>query len=237
MKYLVDVHTHTLVSGHAYSTLIENAKCASERGLKIMGSTEHGPALRNGPGLIYFMNFRVIPKVIHGVEILMGVEANILDFKGSLDIPHDILKKMDVVIASLHDIVIDSGNREENTEALLKAMDNKYVDILGHIGNPQYEIDMEAVVKRAKEKNVLIEINNSSLGPSRPGSYGNCLKVAEMAAKIGAKVILGSDAHMCFDVGNFEKANELVEKAGVPHGLIMNLSPEKFKDFLHDKKA
>lgn len=154
MKYLVDVHTHTLVSGHAYSTLLENAKCASDKGLKILGITEHGVSLENGPGMIYFRNFRVIPKAIYGVEILNGVEANIIDFHGNLDMPIEILKKLDVVIASFHDLCIKPGTREQNTEALLKVMENKYVDILGHLGNPQYEIDIDLIVKKAKEKDI-----------------------------------------------------------------------------------
>lgn len=235
MKYLVDVHTHTLASGHAYSTLLENVKYASERGLKIVGITDHGISLTGGPKEIYYMNLKVVPRIILGVEVLRGVEANIIDFHGKLDMPEGRLKALDVVIASLHDICIKPGTVEENTNALLGAMDNKYVDIIGHPGNPSFLIDIDAVLKKAKEKNVLIEVNNSSFGPSRKGSRENCYKIAQRAKETGTSLILGSDAHICFDVGNFEKAHELVENVGVPDSLIMNVSPERFKRFLQDK--
>lgn len=235
MKYLFDTHTHTIVSGHAYSTLLENVKCASEKGLKMVAVTDHGIAMTGGPSLFYFGNLRVLPRVIFGVEVLRGVEANIVDYDGNLDMPERRLSRLDLVIASLHDVCIKPGSREENTRALIKAMDNKYVDIIGHPGNPAFEIDIDAVVKSAKEKNVLIEINNSSFGPARKGSYENCCRIAERAKELRVSVVLGSDAHICFDVGNFQKANELIEKVGIPDELIMNTSLDKFKTFLFEK--
>lgn len=235
MKYLIDTHTHTTASGHAYSTLLENVKAAALKGLKIMAVTDHGFLLPGGPSEIYFGNLRVIPRIISGVLILRGVEANIMDFEGNLDMPDDRLKQMDIVIASLHEICIKPGTKEENTRALLKAMDNKYVDIIGHPGNPSYEIDIDSVVEKAKEKGILIEINNSSFVTSRKGSDVNCYKIAQKAGEIDANLVIGSDAHICFDVGNFEKAGELLQKLNIPDRLIMNIDPERFKRFLRDK--
>jgi putative hydrolase len=177
----------------------------------------------------------VIPRVIYDVEVLRGVEANIIDYDGKLDMPDDRLAKLDLVIASLHEICIEPGTVEENTRALLKAMENKYVHILGHSGNPAFEIDIDAVVRGAKDNNVLIEINNSSFGPSRKGSIENCYKIAQRAKDLEARVILGSDAHICFDVGNFSKAHELIESLSIPDELIMNVSVEKFKEYLYSK--
>lgn len=235
MKYLIDTHTHTTASGHAYSTLLENVKEASLKGLKIMAVTDHGFLLPGGPSVLHFSNLRVVPRIIYGVLVLRGVEANIMDFEGNLDMPDDRLKQLDVVIASLHDICIKPGTKEENTRALLKAMDNKYVDIIGHAGNPSYEIDIDRVVEKAKAKNILIEINNSSFVTSRKGSYDNCYKIARKAGEIGATMVMGSDAHICFDIGNFEKSGELLQKLNIPDRLIMNIDPERFKNFLRNK--
>lgn len=235
MKYIIDTHTHTIASGHAYSTLLENVKYAADKGLKMIAVTDHGIALDGGPGIFYFGNLKVIPRVIYGVEVLRGVEANIIDYDGKLDMPDDRLDKLDLVIASLHDVCIEPGTREQNTRALLKAMENKYVDIIGHSGNPVFEIDIDAFVRGAKERNVLIEINNSSFGPARKGSRDNCYKIAQRAKELGAQIILGSDAHICFDVGNFTKAHELIESLGIPDELIMNISVNKFKKYLHSK--
>jgi putative hydrolase len=235
MKYLIDTHTHTIVSGHAYTTLLENVKCAADKGLKMMADTEHGPAMPGGPSIIYFGNLKVIPRIICGVYVLRGVEANIMDYDGKLDMPAERLKKLDLVIASLHDICLKPGSRDENTRALINAMDNKYVDIIGHPGNPAFKIDIDAVVKAAKQKNVLIEINNSSFVTSRIGSYDNCLKIAQKAKEFGAQIVIGSDAHICFSIGEFEKADHIIKEAGIEDDMIMNTSPERFKKYLHDK--
>jgi putative hydrolase len=235
MKYLIDTHTHTIASGHAYSTLLENVKYASEKGLKMMAVTDHGVGLNGGPHIYHFGNLKVIPRELWGVEILRGVEANIMDYDGNLDMPEDRLLKLDLVIASLHEICIEPGSEEENTRALLKAMDNKYVDIIGHSGNPVYPIDIDAVVKKAKEKNILIEINNSSFSTSRIGSYDNCLEIARKAKEIGATLVLGSDAHICFDIGNFKKAEELIKELDIPDDMIINTSVERFKQYLFNK--
>ena len=82
MKYALDVHTHTIVSGHAYSTLMENAKAASEKGIKVLGTTEHGCMMPNAPHIWYFNNYKVLPREMYGVTMLYGVEANILNHDG-----------------------------------------------------------------------------------------------------------------------------------------------------------
>lgn len=234
MKLTVDLHTHTLASGHAYSTIQENVRHASENGMKMVAITDHGVALQGGPDILHFYNLKVVPRVMYGVEVLRGVEANIMDYDGSLDIEEKWLKRLDLVIASYHDICIAPASKEEHTRGLLAVMENEYVDIIGHPGNPMFEIDIERFVAKAKEKNKLIEINNSSLYTSRRGSEGNCLAIAMEAKRQGARIILGSDAHISFDVGNLAKAYALVEKAGVPEELIMN-TPEKIKAYLFEK--
>jgi putative hydrolase len=234
MQFTVDLHTHTLASGHAYSTLQENVRHASETGMKLIAVTDHGVTVQGGPNILYFHNMRVIPRIMYGVEVLRGVEANIVNYQGKLDIEEKWLKKLDVVIASYHDICIAPSTKQEHTKGLLAVMDNDYVDIIGHSGNPMFEIDIEQFVSKAKQRNKLIEINNSSLYTSRKGSESNCLAIAKEAKKQGARIILGSDAHISFDVGNLARAYELVQKAGVPDELIMN-TPEKVKAFLFEK--
>ena len=83
MDLKIDLHTHTIASGHAYSTLLENLQEAKGKGLKMLAITDHGPQLAGGPQLFYFGNLRVLPREYLGVELLRGVEANILDSNGS----------------------------------------------------------------------------------------------------------------------------------------------------------
>ena len=236
MKYLSDLHTHSIVSGHAYSTLLENINYCAEKGIKILGTSEHAPTMPGAPHYWYFGNMKVVPRVINGVTILRGCEANILDIDGSLDMTDESSRNLDYMIASFHEPVFKPKSKEENTLAILNVMD-KYdkVEILGHLGNPNYELDYEAIVKKAKEKNIMIEINNSSLlGSSRVGSDVNCKKVALLCREIGTKVILTSDSHINTCIGVFNKGIELLEEIQMPKELVMN-DPEKLIAHLKSK--
>lgn len=235
MKLLLDMHNHTVASGHAYSTVQEIATVANKKGLKYVGITDHGPAMPGGPHIFHIGNQRVLPKVMEGVEILKGVEANILDQEGKLDIPNEMLEKLDIVAAGLHDACIEPWDVEGNTRALLNTMKNKYVDIIVHPGNPAFPIDKERFVYGAKETNTLVEINNSSFISSRKGSKENCYDIAMLCKKHKVQIILGSDSHVAFDVGRFDKALELLESIEMPEELIINTNIDRFIDYLKEK--
>jgi putative hydrolase len=237
LKYVVDTHTHTTASGHAYSTLLENIKEASENGIEILAATDHGPKMPGASHIFYLGNMKVLPRKIYGVTLLKGCEANIMDFEGNLDVPDRIQEKLDIIIASLHDTCINPGSIEENTRALIGAMKNPYVDIIGHCGNPVFPIYEEEVVKAAKENDVLIEINNSSLpeNGSRIGSLDICTKVARLCKEYGVKVAIGSDAHICFQIGKFDDAHKMLMGIGMPQELIMNTESSKILKYLKNK--
>ncbi len=235
MNNIIDVHTHTMAGGHAYSTLQENIQEAQKKGLKILGYSEHGPKMPGGPHIFHIANQRVIPRNIEGMIILKGCEANIIDYDGNVDIPEEIANKLDYMIASLHDVCIENGGIDNNTRAIMKAMENPNVMIIGHPGNPQFPIHVEDVIKRAKELNVLIEINNSSFGSSRPGSKERCLNIAELCMHHQVDIILGSDSHISYSIGDFTVAVSELEKIGFDEQLIMNTKFEKFLSFLQNK--
>ena len=103
------------------------------------------------------------------------------------------------------------------------------------MGNPNYELDYDAIIKKAHDKNIMIEINNSSLaGASRVGSDVNCEKVAILCKKYKTKVILTSDAHFSNRIGEFSKGIELFKKIEMPEELIMN-EPDKLIAHLKSK--
>lgn len=235
MKFVVDTHCHTISSGHAYSTVMEIARVAKEKKIEMVAITDHGPSMPGSSNIYHIINQRVMPDFIDGVEILKGVEANIIDFCGSLDIEDPILKNLDIVIASLHDVCIKPGSIEENTNALIKAMENPNVDIVGHSGNPMFPIDKEAVVKKAKETNTLIEINNSSFLSSRVGSMENCMEIARLCNEYKVNIVMGSDSHIAFDVGRSEKVEEVLKTIDIDEDLVISTSVEKFKSYFKQK--
>lgn len=235
MEYKLDVHTHTVVSGHAYSTLMENAKAASEKGIKVLGTTEHGVTMPHAPHIWYFHNYKVLPRELFGVTMLYGVEANIIDYKGSLDMDDLTLDKLDIVIASIHDEVYKVGNIEENTRAFINVMKGGKIDIIGHLGNPQVPVNFEQIVKCAKESNVLIEINNSSFTTSRVGSLNNCREIALLCKKYNTKIVINSDAHFCTKIGEFTEAITMLESIEFPENLIINKNPKELLLRLKEK--
>ncbi|KZL92602.1 phosphatase [Clostridium magnum] len=236
MKCFLDMHTHTIVSGHAYSTLSENAKHASEKGIQLLGTTDHGSSMPGAPHEWYFANLKVLPRELFGVTMLYGCEANIIDYEGNLDLPMFLQEKMDILIASMHEPVMESNEDADlNTSAFLKVMDNPNVHIIGHSGNPRFPIHEEELVKKAKEKNILIEINNSSFVSSRIGSEKNCARIAHLCKEYGVKIILNSDAHFYLNIGNFHAALSMLKEIDMPEELIINRSKEDFLDFLKTK--
>ncbi|NLY46461.1 MAG: phosphatase [Tissierella sp.] len=235
MEILIDMHNHTISSGHAYSTIQEIAKEASNKGMKYVGITDHGPSLHGAPTVWHIGNLRVVPDTIYGVEILKGVEANILNEEGDIDVPEEFLGHLDIVLAGLHEGPIVPMDKEGNTMAILNVMDKEYIDIVVHLGNPNFPIDIEKVVLKAKESNKLIEINNSSLHTSRLGSSENCLEIALMCKKYNVPMIFSSDSHISFDVGRFDEIFKLFEGANIPEELIINSTVERFKNWMKSR--
>ena len=87
IEFVADMHTHTVASTHAYSTITENAAWASKHGIKYLGMTDHGINMQDAPNTWHFENLKILPEYLEGVRIFRGIEANILDTYGNVDIP------------------------------------------------------------------------------------------------------------------------------------------------------
>jgi len=234
LKLVLDTHAHTVACGHAYSTIKEIAEEAAKKGLELIAITEHGPSMPGTTRPYFFSNIRIVPPEIFGVRVLKGIEANIMDEDGRLDLDDVHLSRLDIVIASLHDVTIQPGDVDHNTRAMINAMKNPYVNIIAHPGNPTFPIDIDKVVEAAKQYRVLLEINNHSF-TARKGSYDNCLKIAQKIKEIGWQIVLGSDAHICYDIGKFDDAMDIVDKAGLTEENIINTSADKLLNYLKSK--
>ena len=233
IKDILDTHTHTLASGHAYSTIRENAQAADKKGLELLAITDHAPKLWGSCQTIYFQNLKVVDRHAYDVELLMGVELNILDEQGNIDLPLRTLKQMDLTIASLHVPCFIPGSREFNTEACVNAMKNPFVNILGHPDDPRYPVDYRALVQAAKEYEVLLELNNSSLRPggSRKNARGFDVEMLKLCMEYQTPIVIGSDAHVDTDIGRHDEALELLEEIGFPEELAVNRSVEELKKY------
>ena len=236
MQIQLDPHTHSLASGHAgRSTITDLAKQAAKVGLKAIGVTDHAPATLGSSKDSYFRSLSYAPKKRCGIEILYGVELNILDFDGNIDLDYEILSGLDYAIISMHLPNIKPGNKEETTFAYVNAMKHPKVKIVGHPEDAHYTLDYEALVLAAKHYHVAIEVNNSSLMPDgyRGDVHGNVKEILDLCKKHHCSVAVSSDAHSLKQVGNFQYALEKVKASGIPEDLIINRSVEAFKSFIN----
>ena len=129
MKMIADLHTHTISSGHAYSTLMENISFAKEKGIQVLGVSDHAPALGGAPKETYFKNLKVVSKDWGDLKVLHGAELNILNEYGDVDLPAETLEQLDYAIASLHYPVFPKEKLSLCTDAAIAAMSNPNVFI------------------------------------------------------------------------------------------------------------
>lgn len=244
----VDPHTHTIFSGHAFSTIGENVACAKKAGLLAIGMSEHyGPCFTKDP-LTFgpMLNMAALPRVIDGVTVLSSVEIDIMDFKGNLgfwdlekppflrhtegDFNAPLLDSRDYAIASVHRFPgMEENTVAKNTEMYCRVLENPRVHIIGHPGRAGLKFDIKEVCLTAKAHGKMLEINDHSFD-SPEHVTGECRRIAECCAELGVMVSVGSDAHSAWFVGSTGRALGMLEEIGFPPELIANRTLEGFME-------
>lgn len=236
LKIVADMHTHSNISKHAASTIEENCVAAAEKNLITIAATDHGPIVDDAPEADYFATMSEwLPRSMFGINLLHGIEANILNANGETDIDPLWGGKLDFGIASIHDSYFHGTDYDDFTNAYWRVLDNPYVDLLGHMGTAQFECDYEAIIKKCAIVNKLIEINASSFR-HRLSSIPNCLKIAKLCKKHQVKIMVNSDSHSKEQVGYVKPAIEMLESIDFPEELIVNSSAERLSEYLNNRR-
>ncbi|MBS0846904.1 phosphatase [Citrobacter sp. JGM124] len=230
--YPVDLHMHTVASTHAYSTLHDYVTMAQNKGIKLFAITDHGPDMADAPHYWHFVNMRIWPRIINGVGILRGIEANIKNTAGEIDCTGPMLDSLDLILAGFHEPVFPPQNKAMHTEAMIATMARGDIHIISHPGNPKYEVDIPAVAAAAANYNVALELNNSSFTHSRKGSGPNCRLIAEAVRDAGGWLALGSDSHTAFTLGDFDECRKIISEVEFPEERILNVTPQRMLSFL-----
>lgn len=233
--YPVDLHMHTVASTHAYSTLSDYIAQAKNKGIKLFAITDHGPDMVDAPHHWHFINMRIWPRIVDGVGILRGIEANIKTTPGEIDCTGPMLTSLDLIIAGFHEPVFPPQDEATHTEAMIATMASGTVHIISHPGNPKYPVDIPAIAAAAAKYHVALEINNSSFVHSRKGSEENCRAVAAAVRDAGGWVALGSDSHTAFTLGDFSECRKILDEVHFPEDRILNVSPRRLLDFLESR--
>lgn len=235
MKLIADLHTHTIASTHAYATVTEMANEASKLGLFAIAITHHARTMPGAPGPFYFESLGLIPEYLQGVRLLRGIEANICDYDGNIDVEASLQRQLDWIVASMHTITLDGkATVEKCTNAYLKLAENPNVNVIGHSGSDYFKYDYEKVIPAFAKNGKLVEINDSAFRYGRD-YVGNCVTIAKLCKKYGARICVDTDAHFTNTLGRAYKTLKILEDIDFPEKLIVNTSVENLKAYFDEK--
>jgi DNA polymerase (family 10) len=201
------------------------AAAARDRGYEYIGITDHSQSLKIARGVSaedLWKQIRFIDKLnerMKELEILKSAEVDILA-DGSLDYPDDLLKELDYTVCSIHSRF--GFGKAEQTERILRAMDNRHFTILGHatgrllLKRPGYEIDIERVIAHAKANGCFFEINSS------PDRLDLSADNARLAAMAGVKIAVSTDAHSMRELGLIRCGIDQARRAGLEKTSVLN---------------
>ena len=232
MKRLqADLHMHTLASGHAYGTIREMAQAASEKGLRLIGLSEHAPGIPGTADPFYYLNLKVIPRQLYGVDILHGSEINVLP-GGELSLEQRYIDRLDYAIIGVHTPCYQDGGRDRNTRDVIRCMENPKVRFVSHPDDSRFPLDYPLLVREAHAHGVALEVNNTSLARGiRLGCRENYQTMLAECGRMGVPIVVSSDAHDPSWVGEFSAACALLEELEFDESLILNSDAERVKQF------
>ena len=225
----LDIHTHTIVSGHAYGTIREMAAAAKEKNLEMIGFSEHGPGIPGTCTPMYFGNLKMAPKELYGVKLLYGSELNVMNDQ-TLSMPERNMNLMDYAIVGIHGLCYEDEGAEKNTDNVISYMQHPKVRLISHPDDDHTPLDYERLVAGAKKYGVALEVNNSSFlkQDKRLNCLNNYRQMLKLCMKHKVPIAVGSDAHDPLYVGRFEEACEFLNQEGFDKELIVNTSVEKW---------
>lgn len=240
IELIADYHTHTVYS-HGKGTIVDNVLAARKRGLKGIAITDHGfnhLLFGVNRGKLKRMRQEVdeINEKHDGIEVLLGMECNIISKDGRIDIDDDSIEYLDILALGFHmmarlinisDYYTIYGKNyfsrfskknvqkiaEYNTETMIKALNKYNVDFITHPG-ARIPMNIKRLAVEAANTETALEINSKS----------NAMSISDirMAAEIGVKFVINSDAHIPLDVGNFERGIKIAKEAGLTKEQILN---------------
>lgn len=241
MKFIADMHTHTIASTHAFSTITENAAAAERAGIRFLAMTDHGIKMPDSPYIWHFYSMDNIPRVLNNVFIFRGIEGNITSFDGDTDAginpPGDkwLFEKLDWIVASYHHPVLMPSNKKDNTAGYIGALKNAKVEVIGHSETPDFDYDFDEVTKACADGNRLIELNAArARGADNRERYKYIL---ESCVKNNCKIIVNSDAHFWNKIGDFEHVSAFLEQIGFPEELVVNADEQRFIQHIVERRG
>ncbi|MDD3607533.1 MAG: PHP domain-containing protein [Candidatus Moranbacteria bacterium] len=227
----IDLHIHTVASGHAQCTILEYLNQAMKFKMKMIGISDHAPSTDTLTTETYFLTLERIPKKISGIRLLRGVEANIINSEGDLDLTHDTIKRLDYVMAGFHrNKFYKNKGKVLNTNTMINALRQRNFSILTHpFITHLFPIDVKKISEEACRNNVLLEINLHYAKRFLKDKLvmSNLRAMIDVVKKNNKKIILGSDAHNIWELADDSVLKDIKKETGLTDKLIINNFPSE----------
>lgn len=228
----IDLHIHSLNSGHAYGTVQEIISEALKKNMQLIAITDHGPSMHGILSRIHFgMGFRA-PKQVEGLHILWGCESNVIDEEGNIDLDERKQDKLDIILMGFHtNTEYRDLGRKRNTKAVQRALTNPRIKVLTHPLHPQFDCDTTAIIETAIEHDVLLELNCAYTNREF-GKLDEVKRMVELARSSKKKLIANSDAHFVHEIGDDSTLREVWDEIGMSDDMLINNYPDELNAFL-----
>ena len=228
----IDLHIHTVASGHAHNTILEYMNQAKKLKMKAIGISDHGPNVADAIiSELYFRTLRQIPRKIGGLLIFKGIEANIINENGDIDISDGTIESLDYVMANFHkNTDYQDRGKKLNTEVILKTIKSGKVNIISHpFLTKFFNIDIKRMSEEACKNNVLLELNLYYLSKSKnnPDIIPNIKIMVDVVKQYKKKFIIGSDAHNIWELADDSSLKAIKKQIGLTDNLIINNYPQE----------
>ncbi len=219
-----DLHCHTKETDGHYS-LEEMAQAAKDRGYEYLAITEHSKKVSMAKGLNAKRLKKQIKQIdrlndkLKGITLLKGIEVDILE-DGSLDLPDDVLKELDLTVCSVH--YHRNLSNKKQTERIIRAMDNPHFNILAHptgrLINERdpYDVDLESIMKAAEERGCHLELN------AHPDRLDLSDRYCKMAKEMNVRVVISTDAHSVTDLDFIRFGIDQARRGWLEPGDVLN---------------
>lgn len=232
----VDLHIHSIASGHALNTVNEILSYAEKIGMTHIAITDHGPDMEGAPYEGYFEVSDMMYAKKKNMKIYMGIEANILDVDGTIDIHEPYISMQKIVSVGIHDKTSYIGkSQKEHTSALMTVIEKKECHIITHPWREQFPVDIDTVTKAAIRQGILLELNDRIFRQPTDALITAYSKLINIVKKEGGFLIIGSDSHIRETIGNDSHIMAVKEELGLIPEIVINNYPEILEEMLNEK--
>lgn len=229
----VDFHVHSLFSHCGLHTILELTKHAHDLHMAGIAITDHGLTLGGRLNSVFFERFQ---SPYPDLTVLKGIESNVIDSSGSIDVPWEYMPFIDIILLGIHPNIQQGLSRSAYTKMLLNAIKkNPSIDIITHPNDPHYPLDYEALAQCAASYGIALELNNSKILYNR-SSAEDTLNLITACKNNRCLLAVCSDTHAIHELGDNRAVRPLLEQTSFPPERIVNSSASSAFAFVEKRR-